>query len=327
MAKRSFSPGGALSAFGTIRNFMNVVREMSFDDERRQAERLPHFLVVASDRDTGQRIGDELTGSPTSPAVTVWTVDGIGKSADAYDVIVVHDPASRETYRRLRDKLGADAARVVELQSLGGSWPANLRERICNAQPQLAPALGRWFPEFRPAATSAVINETARVNAQFAAVSNLPTLIPIIGSLAAAGADFFVLTKNQVMMVFKLAAINGRDLRDQWRIVREMVPVVGAGFLWRTLAREAADFLPFLIGAVPKVAIAYTGTVAAGRGADFYFRYGKKPSRDQLQGFYAQAAESFKKLPLPTIPGRADDRQSAPPAEDHPPAANDGSTV
>jgi uncharacterized protein (DUF697 family) len=163
----------------------------------------------------------------------------------------------------------------------------------------LAPALGRWYPAFRPAATKSVINKTAQVNAQFAAVSNLPSVIPIVGSLAAAGADFLILTKNQVMMVFKIAAINGRDLTDHWRIIREMLPLVGAGFFWRTLAREAASFLPLMAGTVPKVAIAYTGTVAAGRAADFYYRFGTKPSREQLKVYYAQAAESLKKLPLP----------------------------
>jgi uncharacterized protein (DUF697 family) len=100
-------------------------------------------------------------------------------------------------------------------------------------------------------------------------------------------------------MVFKIAAINGRDLTDHWNIVREMGPVVGVGFLWRTLAREAADFLPFFLGAVPKVAIAYTGTVVAGRGADLYFRFGKTPTKEQMREFYQSAAESFKRLPLP----------------------------
>lgn len=307
---RKFSPGGALSAFGTIRNFMSVVREMSFDDERRQAETMPRFLVIAPDKATAQRIADELTGTVSSPAAIVLTTSDSGRTAEDVDVVVVYDGSSRDIYRRWRDRLGGNGYRVVEVPSLEGSWAENARDRICDANPDAAPALGRWFPPFRPAAIAAVINETARVNAQFAAMSNLPAIIPIVGSLAAAGADFFVLTKNQVMMVFKLAAINGRDLHDQWRIMREMAPVVGAGFLWRTLAREAANFLPLMAGAVPKVVIAYTGTVAAGRAADFYFRFGKKPSKDQLKGYYAQAAESFKRLPIPVLGERASENDN-----------------
>src|SRR5262249_50706638 len=79
-----------------------------------------------------------------------------------------------------------------------------------------------------------VIDETARANAKFALVSSLPGAIPIIGSLMAAGADMLILTKNQVVMVFKIAAIHDRDIHDQWQILREITPVVGAGFFWRT---------------------------------------------------------------------------------------------
>jgi uncharacterized protein (DUF697 family) len=72
-----------------------------------------------------------------------------------------------------------------------------------------------------------------------------------------------------------------------------MIPVVGAGFFWRTVAREAAALMPLMAGAVPKVAIAYTGTMAIGRAADFYYSTGRKPSREQMKRFYQQAAESL----------------------------------
>lgn len=303
MPRPQLSAGGALSTLGTFRNFVGMIREMSFDDERAQAERMPRILVIAPSLDIASAIGNALTGTSDSAAVTAWTLDNAGKSIDSFDVVVINNPDSNATFRKLRDKAGSHGAKVFDLSatiSADKSWIAPLRERITSAEPDLAPALGRWYPAFRPAATKAVINKTAQVNAQFAAVSNIPSMIPIVGSLASAGADFLILTKNQVMMVFKLAAINGRDLTDHWRIIREMLPVVGAGFFWRTLAREAASFLPMMAGTVPKVAIAYTGTVAAGRAADFYYRFGKKPTREQLKGYYAQAAESLKKLPFPS---------------------------
>jgi uncharacterized protein (DUF697 family) len=302
MSQRRLSPGGAISTVGSVRNFVGLIREMSFDEERQQAERMPRILVIAPTEEIGRQIGALLVGSENSAAVSAWTLDTAGRNTDAYDVIIVNDPNSNATFRKARETAGSNSRRLFDLAQAdvsNGSWAAGLRERIANALPDLAPALGRWFPVIRPAATKAVIDETARVNAQFALVSNLPSAIPIVGALAAVGADFFILTKNQVMMVFKLAAIHGRDLSDQWGIIRELVPVVGAGFFWRTLAREAASFLPFMAGTVPKVAIAFTGTVAAGRAADFYYRSGKKPNREQLQAFYSQAAETLKRIPLP----------------------------
>lgn len=319
MPRPKVSAGGAISAFGTVRNFVTIMREMSFDDERAQAERMPRFLVIAPSDEAGKRIGNVLTGTTDSPAISVWPLESAGRNTDAYDVVIVNDPASNAPFRQVKAKAGANASRVFDLSVADlsdESWAPRLRELIANSLPDLAPALGRWFPVFRPAATNAVINETARVNAQFALVANLPAAIPVVGALAAAGADFFVLTKNQVMMVFKLAAIHGRDLSDQWTIVREMIPVVGAGFLWRTLAREAASFLPLMAGTVPKVAIAFTGTVAAGRGAEFYYRFGKKASREQLQEYYAQAAEALRRLPLPAGRENGETKDETPPTAD-----------
>lgn len=313
------SAGSALSTLGTIRNFVGLIREMSFEEEREQAERQPRILVIAPSAETGRQIGDELTGVSGSAAVTVWTLDAIGRATDAYDIVIVNSPESHAAFRKTREKAGLKGVKVFDLgsgQVSGGAWAPPLRERIASSLPELAPALGRWFPAFRPAATKAIIYETAQVNAQFAVVSNLPSVIPIVGALASAGADLLILTKNQVMMVFKLAAINGRDLSDHWRIVREVTPVVGAGFLWRTLAREAASFLPLMAGTVPKVAIAYTGTIAVGRGADFYYRFGTKPSREQLKEFYAQAAESFRRIPLPMNRANGNGSEAAPTLHD-----------
>jgi hypothetical protein len=76
------------------------------------------------------------------------------------------------------------------------------------------------------------------------------------------------------------------------------VPIVGAGFIWRTIAREAATLIPFAAGTIPKVAIAYTGTIAAGRAADFYYREGYKPSYEQVRDFVKQASETAQNLPI-----------------------------
>lgn len=307
MPRPSASARGAFSAFGAIRNFTSIIREMSFDHEREQAERLPRLLILAPDQSTGQNIGETVTGSANSAAITVWPLDQSSKNTDPYDVVIVFNPESNAAFVEARRKAGKQSGKVFDLSAISvGSenWAVALRERIACGLPELAPALGRWFPAFRPAATRAVINETARVNAQFALVSNIPAAIPIVGALAAVGADFFVLTKNQVMMVFKLAAIHGRDLNNHWAIIRELAPVVGVGFAWRTLAREAASFIPLMAGTVPKVAIAYTGTIAAGRAAEFYYRHGKKPTRDQLRGYYLQASDSLKHLSF-QMPGRS----------------------
>jgi hypothetical protein len=79
--------------------------------------------------------------------------------------------------------------------------------------------------------------------------------------------------------------------------LKELLPVVGAGFFWRTAAREATSFLPFAAGSIPKVVIAFTGTIAAGWAADFYYRKGRKPSYDQVRQYVREASEAALSLP------------------------------
>jgi uncharacterized protein (DUF697 family) len=146
-----------------------------------------------------------------------------------------------------------------------------------------------------PVAVKSVIDDTSVANAQFALLANVPSVLPVFGTLATVSADVLVLTKNQLLLVYKVAAIHGRNLDDKSAILREMAPVAGAGFFWRTIAREATTILPMAAGTVPKVAIAYSGTVAIGRAADYFYRFGRKPSKDLLESFYRTGMESLKR--------------------------------
>ena len=311
--------GQRVGPLGTIRTFVGVLREMSFDQVRGEAELIPRLLVLAPDEETAKHLGGGLAGPEGGGAVTAKALNAQLRELGRFDAVVVFDPERTGAAARVRERLPTEEG-PAPVFSYNGTRPddeaalAALRSLIASRLPDRAPAFGRAFPVWRAAAAKAVVDETAKANAQFALVSNIPAVIPIVGSLASAGADFLVLTKNQLMMLFKVAAIHGRDLRDQWGLMREMVPVVGAGLFWRTVAREAASFIPLAAGTIPKVVIAYAGTLSAGRAADFYYRTGHKASRDQVEGFYRQAAEAVKKLPLP-IPGQNGERPSGDGAE------------
>lgn len=85
------------------------------------------------------------------------------------------------------------------------------------------------------------------------------------------GADMPALTLNQIRMVFRIAAAYGEKI-DLDRAF-EILAVVGAGFGFRAIAREAVAFVPG-IGWVVKGGIAYAGTQAVGRAAAAYFEAG-----------------------------------------------------
>jgi uncharacterized protein (DUF697 family) len=294
---------------GAVRNFVSVLREISFDEVRDQAETLPRLLVVAPTTGEARDLGLRLTGPAGDLAITARELQNPPVELERFDAIVVHDPLLTGAARSLRERAtsatGTSLVHVFDDRTEATDLALeHLRQAIVRAAPERAPAFGRAFPIFRPAATRAVINETAIANAQFALISNVPAIIPILGGIAAASADFIVLTKNQVMMMYKLGAMYGRDVHDQVAIIQELAPVVGAGFLWRTIARSAVSFLPFAAGTIPKVAIAFAGTMAVGFAAEYYYRTNLRPTREQLRAFRGEALELVRRIPLPRLPQR-----------------------
>jgi uncharacterized protein (DUF697 family) len=82
------------------------------------------------------------------------------------------------------------------------------------------------------------------------------------------GADFPVLTLNQIRLVLRLASAHGVDV-DQSRLP-EVLATVGAGLGFRTVARQLLGTVP-VAGWAVKGAIAYGGTRALGEAAQRYF--------------------------------------------------------
>jgi uncharacterized protein (DUF697 family) len=270
------------------RQFVNLVRGVSIEAIEESVRQPPRFLFVSREPNVGELV-EQLTGVRGLPTLEVVPPDRVPKDLAQYDVIVVHSPDSNDDFVRIRQRAGAAAYRVYDA---GQSVDVDeLRGRIAEHAGDGAVALGRWYPAFREAAATAIINETSRANAQFALLASVPSVVPVIGSIASAGADMIVLTKNQLMMAIKLAAIYGKPLNDKRAILRDLMPVIGSGFVWRSLAREGASFLPFAAGTVPKVAIAFAGTFATGRAIDGYYRFGRKPTKTQVNGYYRQAME------------------------------------
>ena len=114
------------------------------------------------------------------------------------------------------------------------------------------PALAARLPVLRPAVCDHLIDACAKKNGAIAAAVFVP------------GVDLPLLTMNQIRLVLRIAIAYGEEL-DQNRAV-EIVGVVGAGYGFRMLAREALDLIP-VAGWAVKGAVAYSGTRAIGAAA------------------------------------------------------------
>ncbi|GEM_PF-6473138 len=275
------------------KDFLNIMRTVQIDDLQAQIAQPPLALVVGPDARRAQQFAFALAGAemPDEQAarrtITVATpdvLDGLQVGPAPYDAVLLLDPTpemrQHPVLRRIvRDQRQTavlaiitmpDAERDPGIPSVAVADPVDpkalhaLRTRLV---PMLHPdrrvAWGRMFLGFRQPMTDYLIEQTARANAQFAIMADITARIPMIGGLASTGADFFVLTKNQLILAYQLAAIHGRDLSDQKTVMMNAAPYLVAGLGWRELATRAVRVIP---GAsfVPKGVIAYGGTIASG---------------------------------------------------------------
>jgi len=158
------------------------------------------------------------------------------------------------------------------------------------AHPELRVSLARHVPAFRPAVATLLINDASKENAKLAMLSALPGVIPFTDFLLPATAlgDMILLTKNQGFLLLSLAAAYGKEIDLKAR-TRELLPVVGSAFGWRTVARQLIGLVPGGIGVVVKGAVAYAGTYTVGKSASLYYSTGQILSGPRLQQLYKDA--------------------------------------
>lgn len=268
--------------------FWDVVKEVSAQPVRQEAARL-FVLGLAGDPEIVEAAQAEVLGSNATAAV----------AADAAPYLFTASPPySAEEEKRLRyadllvsfpggpaitELRPADTIRVQRVE--------DLKQRVLEHRPDLRVSLARRFPGFRDRVSELVIQDVSRVNAEFAAVAGISGAIPWLSPLfpAVAGADVLMLTKNQVFLILRLAAIYGYDLGLRAR-AKEIAGVVGSAFGWRTLARELAGVLPGAMGLPIRAAVAYTGTYAVGRAAQMVFDRGRRPTRAEMARIYEDAS-------------------------------------
>jgi uncharacterized protein (DUF697 family) len=147
------------------------------------------------------------------------------------------------------DVVRADPGRGFPLEELARA----LARRLGEAATPLAARL----PVLRDAVCDYLVEWFARRNAIVGAAVFVP------------GADLPVLTLNQARLVLRIASVYGVEIEAQR--LPELLAVLGAGFGFRAVAREALDFVP-VAGWALKGAVAYAGTRALGEAARRYFK-------------------------------------------------------
>jgi uncharacterized protein (DUF697 family) len=152
--------------------------------------------------------------------------------------------------------LATDVARVGPGKPLPLEW---LAERIAERAGEGGYAYAARLPILRAAVCDSIVRRFSRQNGVLGAAIFIP------------GADLPVLTLNQVRMFLRIAAAYGEEI-DRERIP-ELLAIVGTGFGFRALARQALGLVPGP-GWALKGSVAFAATRALGEAAIRYFDAG-----------------------------------------------------
>ena len=184
-------------------------------------------------------------------------------------------------------------ATEIIMCSPGSGFPVEeiagaIAARITNSGTGLAARL----PVIREPVSEALIEKFSRQNT----IAAVAIFIP--------GADFPVLTLNQIRLVLQLAAAHGVEVdQDRWP---EVLATIGAGLGFRTVARQLLGVVP-VAGWLVKGTVAYAGTRAVGEAAHRYFHGLSGKTRNPRERIprrakSLKAAASGRKCPPGEIP-------------------------
>lgn len=303
---------------GNIAEFWRLTRELNVHALRESFEQPINLHVLGTDSEVALRVARLIEPDPTASDISVGILGEVSHPRADLIVVAIAGPMEPDARRALSDLsvsetpmvlvqsasaaemlvLGIPDERIVTLGMATADDEAreHLFKALVPAAPEIMLAAARRHPLLREPVAEHLIRETSRVNAQFAAISSLPSNVPILGGLVGDMADMFVLTKNQVLLLFKLAALYGRDLQVGHQLFFEIAPVVGGAFVWRSTARTLVGLLPGLLGLLPKTLVAYTGTFVVGQTARYYYQFGREPPAEIVRDLRAEGARLARRI-------------------------------
>jgi len=297
--------------FRRLSRFWNIVREIDLDAIRRRAE-TPVRVMVVGDAHEREAMSALLLGDAAGqhPMLSLIEPEQLGRALPRVpaDIALLVSRTSdfRDPLASVRDLLASHKVPVVTVlaesfgyrdtfarrgehtrivgPSLLPDQKAALAGKLFEAvAPDTRLALARQFPGLRGALVEQIIEETSRANASYAFGSGLAEIVPLLDVPLNVG-DIIVLTKNQLIMAYRIALAAGKQGKPR-DVIGEVIGVIGGSLIFRQIARELIGLIP-VIGIIPKVAVAYGGTWAIGRAVAAWANGGEEGTKRSLRRLY-----------------------------------------
>ena len=255
---------GASDERGGVSAALDALAPADFPREQRLAGRWDIVVLVAAGC-AADEVAPVVHAARRAGCEVIGFVEGADEAAWTREAGLFDDEVARG--------LGDDAAGKPTLEN-----------RLIEAAGDAAGALAASLPSVRRTYCDHVVLTNAAQNGVIGVVVIIP------------GADMPAMTANQIRMVLKIAHAYGEELGLDRAV--EILSVVGTGFVLRTLARQALEFVPGF-GWALKGAIGFSGTIALGQAAIAYFEAGAPLRVSRMQRINRQLEKATSRLPGP----------------------------
>jgi uncharacterized protein (DUF697 family) len=283
-----------------------VVGDVDLEGIRRRSHERFEIWLSADDEADARLARDLLSGGPPHPWLRVLEPGSIGPVLAELPLAAVLVTRSLDLSTALSGARNALRARVVPVivvmvgetgpnaatprlgedarvavTALDGSAVAPLASTLlARFDDDRRLSLARQLPPLRPPLFQSLTQEVAQANASFALTTGLAETVPVLSAPLNLG-DVVVLTKNQLLLGYRIVLAAGRDGEPR-TLIAEIVGVLGGGLLFRQMAREMVGLIP--IAGIPlKVAVAYSGTWAIGRAVALWVTEGRAVTAESLR--------------------------------------------
>ncbi len=305
-----------------------IVKDVDLDGIRRRSHERFELWIIANDGAATREVASLLAPGPEHhPWLLRMTPEQLPAPVDAPPLaaLIVTETADLDpALANARNALRAKAVPVVVVR-VGDTGPVasaprvgedarvavtgldeTARVPIASTLISLVPddrrlALARQFPGTRAPVFQSLIQETAQANAKFAFTTGLAETLPILSAPLALG-DVLVLTKNQVVLGYRIMLAAGRDGEPR-KMIGEVLGILGGGLLFRQIARELVGLIP-VAGLPLKIAVAYSGTWAIGRAMAMWAADGRAVTTDAVRSMMTEGLDRGKSVAQRLTAGR-----------------------
>lgn len=303
-----------------LTSILNVVREVDLDAIRDEADQRFALLVISQSDPDALSIAQQVSGgSEIHPWVDVQPLP-LSVPADDYVAAILVtsstdtlDTEETEARRQLTEagvavlvvRLGADLAgealarrgEAARVRLTSASSEEDFRDvlapALLNARPHYVLAFGRQLQGLRPVIAERLIEDTAAANAGYAFTTGLAESMPLL-TIPLNVADVVILTKNQLIMAYKLALALGKEGQPR-ELMGEIVSVLGGGLLFRQIARQLVGLIPGL-GIPTKTVVAYAGTRVIGHAVYAWVTEGVTLEPGEIKELTREAARRGREI-------------------------------